>query len=306
MAEQPISLATAVIIEPRAAVDVEPRRRRAVPHMRIRRQSLWQLLPLTVFLLLALVGPIILPMSPTAQDLQGRLQPPFWLDGGGWGHPLGTDGLGRDLLARIAVGARTSLLISVIAAAGAGMLGVTAGVVSGMIGGLADRFITMLVETLLAVPFITVGIVVTATVGQSRTNLLLLLIFSGWITHARIVRLQAQSLVQAEFVLAASAMGAGKAHIARRHLLPNLAPVIIVVLFQQAGSMLLWSASLTYLGIGMPVDQITLGGITREGQELIYNAWWVSAIGGLAIALAVAGFNVFADWLQRRIDPTLR
>lgn len=305
MAEQPISLATSALIEPRPA-GIKPPRPRSVPRIGLRRQSFWQMLPLALFLLLALLGPVLLPMSPTAQDLQGRLQPPFWLDGGGWDHPLGTDGLGRDLFARIAVGARTSLLVSVVAAGGAGLIGVAAGFASGMLAGLTDRFITMLVETLLAVPFITVGIVVTATVGQSRTNLLLLLIFSGWITHARIVRLQVQSLVRADFILAASAMGAGKTHIARRHLLPNTAPVIIVVLFQQAGSMLLWSASLTYLGIGMPVDQITLGGITREGQELIYNAWWVSAIGGLAIALAVAGFNLFADWLQRRIDPTLR
>lgn len=303
MAEQPVSLVTPTIVEVRPR---EPRRVRTVPRIGMRRQTAGQVLPLTLFLLLALLGPIVLPMSPTSQDLLGRLQPPAWLDGGGWDHPLGTDGLGRDLLARIAVGARTSLVISVLAATGAGIIGVAAGLLSGMLGGLTDRVITMLVETLLAVPFITVGIVVTATVGQSMTNLLLLLIFSGWITHARIVRLQVQSLIRSDFIFAASAMGAGRAHVARRHLLPNLAPVIIVVLFQQAGSMLLWSASLTYLGIGMPVDQITLGGITREGQELIFNAWWVSAIGGLAIAVAVAGFNLFADWLRRRIDPTLR
>jgi peptide/nickel transport system permease protein len=254
---------------------------------------------------LAFLGPSILPLSATDQDLLGRLQPPVWLDGGGWNHPLGTDGLGRDLLARIASGARTSLIVSIVAAAGAGVIGVTAGVLGGMRGGLTDRIITMLVETLLAVPFITVGIVVTGTVGQSRTNLLLLLVLSGWVTHARIVRLQVQSLVRSDFIFAAIALGAVRSHVALRHLLPNLAPVIIVVLFQQAGLMLLWSASLTYLGIGLPIDEISLGGIVREGQELIYNAWWVSVFGGLAIALAVTGFNLFADWLQRRVDPTL-
>jgi peptide/nickel transport system permease protein len=88
--------------------------------------------------------------------------------------------------------------------------------------------------------------------------------------------------------------------------MPNLSPVAIVVLFQQMGSMLLWSASLTYLGIGLPIDRITLGGIIREGQELIYSAWWVSVFGGLAIALAVSGFNLFADWARARLDPTLR
>ncbi|HWV25169.1 MAG TPA: ABC transporter permease [Thermomicrobiales bacterium] len=305
MAEQPVSLATLPLEQQRERGE-HHRPRRSLPHVRIHHQTIRQVVPLALFLILVLAGPFVIPMSPTAQDLAGRLQPPVWLSGGSWDHPLGTDGLGRDLLARIAVGGRASLVVSVVAALGAGAIGVVLGILSGMLGGIVDRAITMVVETLLAVPFITIGIVVTATVGQSATNLVLLLIFSGWITHARIVRLQVQSLVRSEFILAALAMGAGRWHIAIRHLLPNLAPVIVVVLCQQAGSMLLWSASLTYLGIGMPVGTITLGGIVREGQDLIYNAWWVSVMGGLAIALAVAGFNLFADWVQRRIDPTLR
>lgn len=244
-------------------------------------------------------------MSPTAQTLIERLTPPVGF-GGDWVHPLGTDGLGRDLLARIALGARSSLLISVVAASGAAIIGVVAGIAAGMLGGIVDRVITMLVETLLAVPFITVGLMITATIGQSMTALLLLLVLTGWITHARIVRLQAQSLVHADFIEASRALGASHWHIARTHLAPNLLPITIVVLFQQMGSMLLWSASLTYLGIGLPVDHVTLGGIIREGQELIYAAWWVSVFGGLAIALAVAGFNLFADWARVRIDPTVR
>ncbi len=303
MAEPPASLAGPSILAP---TERGRTHLRVSPRIGVRRQTVAQVLPLVVVVVLAFVGPSLLSFSATDQDLRGRLQPPVWLDGGDWNHPLGTDGLGRDLLARIAAGACTSLIVSVVAAAGAGVIGVIAGVLGGMRGGLTDRIITMLVETLLAMPFITVGIVVTGTIGQSLMNLLLLLVLSGWVTHARIVRLQVQSLVSSDFILAATAMGAGRAHVAVRHLLPNLAPVIIVVLFQQAGLMLLWSASLTYLGIGLPIDEISLGGIVREGQELIYNAWWVSVFGGLAIALAVTGFNLFADWLQRRVDPTLR
>lgn len=305
MAEHPVSL-SGFPLEHQPSMEQPRRSLRGLPRVGIHRQTIRQLLPITIFLLLVIVGPLVIPMSSTVQDLPGRLQPPAWLPGGEWKHPLGTDGLGRDILARIAVGGRVSLVVSVVAATGAGAIGILAGLFSGMLGGIVDRVITMLVETMLAIPIITVGIVVTATVGQSMTNLLLLLVLAGWITHARIVRLQVQSLVRSEFILAASSMGAGRWHTALRHLLPNLAPVIIVVLCQQAGSMLLWSASLTYLGIGMPVGTVTLGSIVREGQDLIYNGWWVSVFGGLAIALAVAGFNLFADWLQRRIDPTLR
>ncbi len=303
MAEQPASLTTP-LAEPRP---LRPRRRMpTAPSWPVSVLTLRQVLPLALFVALVLLGPSLLPLSPTAQDLSGRLQPPAWLPGGSWEHPLGTDGLGRDLLARIAAGGQESLIVSSIAALGAGVIGVLAGVLGGMRGGLTDRVITMLVETLLAVPFITVGIVVTATIGQSVTNLILLLVLTGWITHARIVRLQVQSLVRAEFIVAAHSLGASRFHVALRHVLPNLAPVVIVVLFQQAGAMVLWSASLTYLGIGMPVTEITLGGIVREGQELIFNAWWVSVFGGLAIAWAVSGLNLFADWLQRRIDPIHR
>lgn len=298
MAEQPLALAPVIETDRQGTTPRLPGR------PRIGRGSV-RLLPIILFVALGLVVPAVLPHSPAAQDLSARLTPPVGF-GGGWEHPLGTDGLGRDLLSRIAVGARSSLVISVIAASGAAVIGILAGIASGMIGGLVDRVITMLVETLLAVPFITIGLLITATVGQSMTSLLILLVSTGWITHARIVRLQARSLIRADFIEASKAFGASRAYIALRHMVPNLAPTAIVVLFQQMGSMLLWSASLTYLGIGLPIDSITLGGIVREGQELIYTAWWVSVFGGLAIALAVAGFNIFADWARIRLDPTLR
>jgi peptide/nickel transport system permease protein len=298
MADQPMALAQEMV-----AKEQSPERR--IPRPTPFTGGWLRLTPIALFLVLAILVPIVSPHSPTSQDLSARLTPPPGF-GGGFERPFGTDGLGRDLLTRIAVGARSSLVISVIAASGAAVIGVLAGVVSGVAGGITDRVITMLVETLLAVPFITVGLMVTATIGQSMTSLLILLILTGWITHARIIRLQAQALVHAEFIDAARSFGGSRLHIIRQHVLPNLMPTATVVLFQQMGSMLLWSASLTYLGIGLPIDQITLGGIIREGQELIYTAWWVSVFGGLAIGLAVAGFNLTADWVRIRMDPTQR
>jgi peptide/nickel transport system permease protein len=175
-----------------------------------------------------------------------------------------------------------------------------------MLGGWVDRAITLLVETVLAVPFITVGLMVTATMGQSTLSLALLLIGTGWITHARVLRSQARATSHADFVRASHAMGAGRAHIARRHLLPNLYPIATVVYFQQVGSMLLWAASLTWLGIGLPLERISLGGIVRDGQELLYNGWWVSVGGGLAIVIIVTSLNLAADWLRAALDPTRR
>ena len=258
----------------------------------------WRLLPLVS----VLVGILLLPSvvgSATATSLADRLTPPVGFDG----SSLGTDGLGRDLLARLLAGARNSLWVSVVAATGASVIGVAAGVLAGIFAGWFDRLVGLLVESVLAVPFITVGLMVTATIGQSTRSMIILLIGTGWIMHAQLLRAQARIVAHSECVVAAAAMGASPMHVARRHVIPNLLPMTIVVYFQQIGSMLLWSASLTWLGIGAPVEHISLGGIVRDGQDLLYNGWWVSVSAGLAIILIVVSLNLAADWLRDVLDP---
>lgn len=291
MAEQPITI-TVPVRESRSVRRFRPLTPPRVP---------WQLLPLFIVIIAIVAGPYV-TASPTAQSLADRLEPPFGF-GGRW---FGTDGLGRDLLARIITGARNSLWVSLIAASGAAVIGIAAGMLAGMVGGIVDRVITLLVESVLAVPFITVGLMVTATIGQSATALVFLLIATGWITHARVLRSQVQVISTSEFVRSSQAMGGSRSHIMLRHILPNLMPIAIVVYFQQIGSMLLWSASLTWLGIGMPIEQISLGGIVRDGQELLYNGPWVSIIGGLTIVLIVTSLNLAADWLRTVMDPHMR
>lgn len=261
----------------------------------------WELYPLALMLIAVDILPLLIA-SPTDQSLADRLHPPFLFGGTG----LGTDGLGRDLLARILVGTRNSLWISLIAATGASIVGIAAGMLAGMLGGWIDRALNLLVETVLAVPFITIGLMITATIGQSTAAMIGLLIGTGWITHARVLRSQSRMISRSDFVVAASALGAGRMHVAVRHLLPNLLPVTIVVYFQQIGSMLLWSASLTWLGIGAPISQISLGGIVRDGQDLLYSGWWVSVFAGLTIIYVVTSLNLAADWLRSAIDPVLK
>src|SRR5699024_2871903 len=134
----------------------------------------------------------------------------------------------------------------------------------------------------------------------------LLLIGTGWITHARVLRTQARVISASEFVLSSQSMGGSRRHLMLRHILPNLLPVAIVVYFQQIGSVLLWCASLTWLGHGMPIEQMSLGGIGRDGQELLYNGPWVSIVGGLTIVLIVTSLNLAADWLRTAMDPRMR
>ena len=280
--------------------------RRRVPVASWRTASLVMLVPVVAFLAMALVLPLFLHASPTSQDLLGRLAPPAFMDGGSWAHPLGTDGLGRDILARVVHGARLSLLIGLVAATGTAVIGVLAGMLAGSGGRMLDGAVMLVVDVVMAVPFVVIGIVLTSILGQSLTNVLVILIVAGWVTYARIIRLQTRALIRSEFIQASFALGASRWHVFRSHLLPNLMPVLALLFFQQIAAMMLFEASLTYLGLGLPVERITLGGMVHDGQEQIFNGWWVSVFPGIAIALAVIGFNLLADWLQERSDPFRR
>lgn len=280
--------------------------RMAAPEVTTRRipAGVALLIPLTTFLGLVLFG-LLGSGSPTIQHLADRLQEPG-LVSGSTEHLAGTDSLGRDMFARVAAGARLSLLVGLAAAGLSAVIGVGLGLAAGLRGGVVDAVVTAMGEITLSIPTIVLGIVVVSTLGPGMTNLILLLTVTGWIGFARIVRLQAGALASAEFVLAARSMGAAERELAIRHILPNLLPVVIVVMCQQVAAVMIWEASLTYLGIGMPIERISLGGLVREGQEHVFTAWWIGFFPGLAIAMAVIGFNLLADWLQVRLDPRCR
>lgn len=263
------------------------------------------LLPLATFLLIAIPGRWLVPADPASQDLLGRVAPPVFF-GGTWSHPLGTDGLGRDILARIASGAGLSLSIGLIAALLSASIGVTIGVVSGAAGGVVDAISTLLGELGLAIPTVVVGIVLTATLGQSLPNLIAILVFTGWISYARVIRLQCRQLIRSEFVQASYAIGARWPWVTMKHLLPNIRIVAVVLLCQHIAAVMLWEASLTYLGLGLPIEAISLGGMIKDGQVHIFEAWWISLFPGIVIALAVVGFNLAGNRLQAALDPASR
>lgn len=275
-------------------------RKRARAEERRGAHGWWPLLPLALFVGFALLGPMLVPASPSQQDLIARLQPPVFA-GGSWDHPLGTDGLGRDLLARLAHGARFSLAVALVAALNASVLGVLLGAIAGLAGGLIDRVVTALVTVMMAIPAIVIGIVITAALGQGLINLLIILLIGGWIVYARIVRLQGATISRSEYVEAAYALGAGRWHVLRRHLIPNLVPTVMVLLAQGIAAVMVYEATLTYLGLGLSIETITLGSLVREGQQVLFSAWWVGLFPGVLIALAIIGFNFAADWAQARL-----
>jgi len=259
------------------------------------------LVPVALFLGAALALPLVYHGSPTAQDLRARLEPPIFLAGGSWTHPLGTDSLGRDLLARTLSAMALSLRIGLMAAIGAAAIGTALGLLAASGNRPLDALVTMLADVVLTVPFVVVGIVVAAILGQGLPNVIAVLVLTGWVSYARIVRLRARSIAGSDYVTAATAIGGTRAHIARAHILPNLAPVLVLLVFQQVGAMMLYEASLTYLGIGLPIERLSLGGLVQAGQEQIFTAWWIGFTPGLALAVAVIGLNLAAEWVQHRM-----
>jgi peptide/nickel transport system permease protein len=244
-------------------------------------------------------------LEPFRQDLANRLQPP-WGWGGTRNHLAGTDSLGRDLVARVAIGTRLSLTIGLIVATISAVIGVSLGLAAGIHGGVIDDLVTACSEIVLAIPTIVVGLVVVATVGQGLVNLIALLVLSAWITQARVLRLHSRRVMDSEYVLAARSLGSGRLQLLRRHVLPNVAPQIVVVFCQQVAAIMIWESSLTYLGIGLPIERVSLGGLIRDGQQHLFDAPWLGIVPGVVLATAVVAFSLLAGWLQEWMVPGRR
>jgi peptide/nickel transport system permease protein len=195
------------------------------------------------------------------------------------------------------------LIIGLFAALCAAVTGVALGLLAGIAGGLADDLVTALSEMVLAIPTIVVGLVVVATLGQGLANLIGLLVLTAWITQARVLRLQARRVMHSDFVTASLALGAGRRHVATRHVIPNVLPQIVVVLCQQVAAIMIWESSLTYLGIGLPIERVSLGGLIRDGQQHLFDAPWLGIIPGLVLAGAIVSFSVLAGWIQAWLEP---
>ena len=253
----------------------------------------------------ALLAPLVAPADPVKNDLLSRLTPPMWAQGGERAHPLGTDTLGRDLLSRLLYGARVSLVVALAAVALAGVVGVALGLVCGYYGGWLDDVVMRIGDIHLAFPVILLGFVVLSVVGASLATVIAVLAVTSWITYARIVRGEALSLRDRDFVEAARALGARDGYLLRRHVLPNVWPPIIVVATFSVARVIIAEASLSFLGMGVPPPAPTWGAMLDEGRNYLTTGWWLALFPGVAILLLVLGVNLVGDWLRDLLDPRL-
>jgi peptide/nickel transport system permease protein len=243
--------------------------------------------------------------DPGAQQLFDRLDAPSWA-GGEHGHLLGTDSLGRDLLARVIHGARVSLTVGLVGVALSGGVGITLGLIAGYLGRRWDRIIMRVADVQQAIPALVLAVAVAAVLKPSISNLIVVLAVTTWFTFARVVRSEVLSLREMLFVESARVVGADDARIIGRHILPNAAASIIVIATLMIGNLILFEASLSFLGVGVPLTTPTWGRMVFDGIDYVATAWWIALFPGLAVMLTVLATNLVGDWLRDALDPRQR
>ena len=258
------------------------------------------------FVLTAALAPILSPHNPVDASLYDQLKPPVWYAEGTWNHVFGTDDLGRDILSRIVWGARVSLAVAVVSVSIALLFGSILGAIAGYHKGLWDNLIMRAMDIVLAFPHILLAIVMVAYLGPNLRNAMIAIGIIYIPRYARIVRASMLEESEKDYVAAARAMGAPDLRIIFVEIFPNCLGPLIVQSTLGFASAILDAAALSFLGLGAQPPTPEWGAMIAMGRSLILRAWWVMTVPGVAILLAVLGFNLFGDGLRDALDPRLR
>jgi len=289
-----------------SVVALPDRAARPEPGQRSRRWPVVSISIIVVFVLVALLAPLLSPADPYEQSLRLRFRPPVWEERGSWANPLGTDRLGRDMLSRILWGSRVSLAAGVVTVLIASAFGAAIGLVAGYYGGRVDATFFRVTDATLSSPVMLLAHDPAVTVGPSFTNVVIAIAVILWARYARVIRGQVLTLMQLDFIAQARIAGAGAWRVITRHLLPNTLNTLVVLVTLQIGYVIIVEASLSFLGAGIPPPTPAWGSMIAEGRDVITIAWWVSFFPGLVILLVVLAFNLLGDWLRDTLDPKLR
>ena len=257
------------------------------------------------------------PFDPGSLSLLDASNPPAWLDGGSWTYPLGTDNQGRDILSAILYGSRLSLMVGFSAVALAMLLGVTLGLVAGWNGGLVEAIIMRIADVKLSFPAILIALLIDGLARgvlprdlQSEIApyvLIVAIALSFWVQYARTVR--ASTLVERdkEYILAARIIGVRPARIVLGHLLLNVIGPVLVIATINLALAILTEATLSFLGVGLPPTQPSLGTLIRNGNDYLFSGdWWISIFPGVVLATLILSVNLMGDWLRDALNPKLR
>ena len=256
---------------------------------------------LTLAIACAIGAPLLAPYDPIQTNRAQTLVSPSLSV-----HLLGTDHLGRDILSRLVYGARISVTVGFLAAFVSGTVGTLIAVVSGVMRGWAETVLMRLTDAFLALPFLMVAVLVVSLLGPSLVNVVLVIGLLRWMTYARTIRSEVLRLTEMDFVRVARAAGARRRRIIVQHIVPNIVNTLLVLGTLEVGSTVITEASLSFLGLGVPLPLPSWGTMLAESQTYVFTAWWLPVFPGIAITLLVMASNLTGDWLRDRLDPTRR
>ncbi|MFN3276278.1 MAG: ABC transporter permease [Paracoccus sp. (in: a-proteobacteria)] len=281
--------------------------------LRLRRDpaAVLALLFIILLVLVAVFAPLIagwIGRDAITQFRETGLSPVGMPVGPGSEFLLGTDQLGRDVLVRIAYGARVSLLVGVLAAGLASAIGVLVGMTAGYFGGWVDTVLGRLMDLVMSVPFLLCALALVSVFGPSLTLSVCVIVFFSWTTIGRVIRAETASLARRDFVQASRSLGAGNLSILFRDILPNLSVPIIIYTTMMIPSSIVFEATLSFLGLGIVPPAPSWGGMLADGaaNSMYLVAWWMVLFPGLALLGATLAFNIFGDALRDALDPSAR
>jgi peptide/nickel transport system permease protein len=260
---------------------------------------------IALVLVTAALADVLAPQHYTAQDLVNRLKPPSFL-GGPSQYLLGTDELGRDILSRLIYGIRVSVVVAILGTVIGAMIGTFLGFIAAHARGLAEETIMMMVDVQAAVPFLVIALAILAFFGNSLTLFIIIMGINGWENYARLTRGMVLSASTHGYSVAVRTLGARPLRIYGRHILPNIASVLIVQFTMNFPSTILLETSLSFLGLGIQPPLTSLGQMLGAGRDHLILAWWIAVVPGATIFLTTLSISIVGDWLRDRLDPTLR
>ncbi len=239
--------------------------------------------------------------QPDIGETMVRVEP-----GGSWEYPFGTDKQGRDVLSRLMHGARISLAVSCLAIMVGGFLGTALGMLAAFKGGLVDSILMRIVDIKLAFPSILLALTLVVAIGSGFSTVVIVIALLLWARYARVVRGEALTIKERDFIDRARVSGASNLRIMLRHIFPNVFNTVIVLATLEVGHVIILEATLSFLGAGIPRPQPAWGLMAADGREVITSSWWIFLFPCLAIVLTVLSMNLLGDWLRDRLDPKLR
>ncbi len=261
---------------------------------------------LALMVFAAVFAPLVAPYGPTEGNLSSASIPPLWSDGGGWGHILGTDPQGYDIISRLIYGMRTSLMIGAAVVIVAGTFGVVLGLISGYKGGRTDRLLMGWVDVQVAFPGLLLALIMIAILGGSISTVILVLSFNGWMVYARMTRGVVLSMKERPFVEAAEMVGCRPRRVIFTHILPNLWSSLSTLAVLEFARILLAEATLSFLGLGIQFPDVSLGLVASNGRDYLFSAPRYIIIPGIVLSLLVLAVNFVASWLRVVFDPQER